>query len=257
MIRVLIIEDEILNTRRLQSMLRTIDPDVTFVDELQTVHDSIAWLKTNPMPDLIFMDIRLTDGLSFEIFDHVVVKAPVIFVTAYEEYALKAFDVRGVDYLLKPVGMERLSESYKRVTVRNTSFVDVALMQDIKSMLTERKTYRSRFLIAQADKYFVVPAADIAYFSFEERYTLLVTQNSETFIISQSLNTLEEELNPAHFFRISRKYIVSLKAIDKIHQYFNGQLKIEFRPEIAGGVIVSKVKSKLLKSWLSESGDDA
>ncbi|GHE45468.1 LytR/AlgR family response regulator transcription factor [Sphingobacterium griseoflavum] len=255
MIKVLIIEDEILNTRRLERMLRAIDADIVFLQELQTISDSIAWLKTNPMPDLIFMDIRLTDGTSFEIFEHVVVEAPVIFVTAYDEYALKAFEVRGVDYLLKPVNRDRLEESYKRVIAQHVGAVDAALVQQIKSVLTERRTYRSRFLLSQADKYVVVPTVDIAYFSFEERYTILVTQSNKTYIVSQSLNTLEEELDPAHFFRISRQYIISLKSIDKIHQYFNGQLKVEVHPAIKGGVVVSKVKSRLLKLWLSESKD--
>ena len=255
--KVLIIEDEILNTRRLESMLRTIDPRVEFVQELQTISDSIAWLEANPIPDLIFMDIRLTDGLSFEIFDHVTVEAPVIFVTAYDEYALKAFEVRGIDYLLKPVRMERLQESYERMkSKKNVHVPDVTLVQQLKSMLKERKTYRSRFLLSQADKYVVVSTMDIAYFSFEERYTLLVTQTNDRYIVPQSLGTLEDELNPQHFFRISRKYIISLKSIGKIHQYFNGQLKVEANPEIKGGVIVSKAKSKLFKLWLTESTDE-
>jgi len=250
---VLIIEDELPNVRHLEKMLRVLDKDILFLENLQTVQASIDWLKTNMQPDIIFMDIRLIDGISFEIFNHVTITAPVIFTTAYDEYALKAFEVNGVDYLLKPLDAEKLERSFRKAMAIKSTGNDDNVLQLVKNMLARQPIYRSRFLIAHKDRYLMIMTSDIAYFTIENRITFLVTYDSKRLMIDQTLEILAHELDPESFFRISRQFIISLKSIDKIHQHFNGQLKIELIPSVHESVVISRDRSALLKKWLDQS----
>lgn len=248
---VLIIEDELPNIQRLEKMLHVLD--ITITASLQTVQASIKWLQTHEQPDIIFMDIRLTDGLSFEIFDQVTITAPVIFITAYDEYAMKAFEVNGVDYLLKPLEADKLEKSIRKAKAVSGAGSDESILRLIKNMQAKQPIYRSRFLIAYRDRYILVMAEEIAYFTSENKATFLITHTSERFMIDQTLEMLEKELNPEAFFRISRQFIVSLKAINKIHQSFNSQLKIELLPALEESVLLSREKSNQLKKWLDHS----
>lgn len=250
---VLIIEDELPNVQHLEKMLRVLDKDIMFLENLQTVQASIDWLKTNAQPDIIFMDIRLIDGISFEIFNHVTITAPVIFTTAYDEYALKAFEVNGVDYLLKPLDAEKLERSFRKAMAIKSTGNDDNVLQLVKNMLARQPIYRSRFLIAHKDRYLMIMTSDIAYFTIENRATFLVTYDSKRLMIDQTLEILAHELDPECFFRISRQFIISLKSIDKIHQHFNGQLKIELIPSVQESVVISRDRSALLKKWLDQS----
>jgi len=250
---VLIIEDELPNLRRLEKMLQVLDRNITVTASLQTVQASINWLKAHEQPDIIFMDIRLTDGLSFEIFNQVTITSPVIFITAYDEYALKAFEVNGVDYLLKPLEAEKLEKSISKAKSIAGLENNESMLNLLKSMQLKRQIYRSRFLIAYRDKYILVMTNDIAYFVSENKATFLITHSAQRFMIDQTLEILERELDPEVFFRISRQFIVSLKAIHKIHQSFNGQLKIDLSPAIDDGVLMSREKSSQLKKWLDQS----
>lgn len=251
---VLIIEDELPNVQRLEKMLRVLDKEIIFLENLQTVQASIAWLKTNVQPDIIFMDIRLIDGISFEIFNHVTITAPVIFTTAYDEYALKAFEVNGIDYLLKPLDTDKLEKSFRKAMAVKSPANDDNVLQLVKNMLTRQPVYRSRFLIAHKDRYLMIMTVDIAYFTIENRTTFLVTHDSKRFIVEQTLEILEHELDPELFFRITRQFIISLKSIDKIYQHFNAQLKLKLIPALNDGVIISRERSALLKKWLDQSG---
>lgn len=250
---VLIIEDELPNIQRLEKMLSILDSNITVTASLQTVQASIKWLKEHEQPDFIFMDIRLTDGLSFEIFNHVTITAPVIFTTAYDEYALKAFEVNGVDYLLKPLEADKLEKSIRKAKSLIGSESDASILQLVKNMQAQKKIYRTRFLISYRDKYILVRANEIAYFTSINKATFLVTNDSQKFMLDQTLEMLEKELDPETFFRISRQFMVSLQSIHKIHQSFNGQLKIELSPALDDSVLMSREKSSQLKRWLDQS----
>lgn len=253
MIKVIIIEDELPNVQRLVKMLGAFDRDMIVVETLQTVHESVDWLKSNEQPDIIFMDIRLTDGLSFEIFNHVKVTVPVIFITAYDEYALKAFEVNGVDYLLKPLESEKLEKAISKARSMRGIESNESLLSLIKNMQASKPIYRTRFLIGYRDRLLVLMANEIAYFTSENKATYLITHQSKRYMIDQTLEVLEKEMDPENFFRISRQYITSLSSIHKIHQSFNGQLKIELLPDPGDYVLMSRERSGQLKKWLNQS----
>ncbi|MCF6401462.1 LytTR family DNA-binding domain-containing protein [Chitinophaga filiformis] len=250
MLSILIIEDELPNAARLKKLLLQIDKQIEIVGELQTVQASIDWLKAHEHPDIICMDIKLTDGLSFEIFDHVQIRSHVIFITAYDEYALKAFEVNGIDYLLKPLEEAQLEKSITRIKglVNRSNGPD--LLDVIRKMQHRELVYRSRFLVSYRDMLIPVMVENIAYFFSEHKLVYLVTKQSERYAIDQTLEELEQELNPKDFFRATRQYIVSAGAIQKIHQVFNGKLKLDLFPATEE-VVVSREKSNALRKWLS------
>ncbi|MBE9601538.1 LytTR family DNA-binding domain-containing protein [Pedobacter sp. MC2016-24] len=248
---VLIIEDELPNVKRLQKMLNTIDSTINIIATLQTVQSSIKWLQSNQQPDIIFMDIRLTDGLSFEIFNHISITVPVIFITAYDEYALKAFEVNGIDYLLKPLEAEKLEKSIRKARSFYGFESNERIIQMMQNIQLKKPIYRSRFLIPYRDTFQLILTQEIAYFTSENRSTFLVMLNAKRLIIDQPLELLEKELDPKSFFRISRQYIISIKSIQKISQSFNGQLKLELNPATTEAILMSREKSTMLKTWLN------
>lgn len=250
---VLIIEDELPNIQRLQRMLPIVNKEIQVQGILQTVQASVAWLQTQEHPDIIFMDIRLTDGLSFEIFNQVKIQAAVIFITAYDEYALSAFEVNGVDYLLKPLDSGKLERSISKALALKGPDTTESILKLVKHMQTRQTIFRSRFLIAYRDRYLIITTNDIAYFVIEHKMTLLITHDARRFTIDQTLEMLDRELDPQFFFRISRQYIVSLSAIDKISQSFNGQLKVQLNPPVNDELLVSRERSSQLKNWLNQS----
>lgn len=250
MLSILIIEDELPNAARLKKMLLQIDKHIEIAGELQTVQASIEWLEKNEHPDIICMDIKLTDGLSFEIFDHVEIRSHVIFITAYDEYALKAFEVNGIDYLLKPLDAVQLEKSIIRIKGLVNRSTSPDLLEVIRKMQHKEDIYRSRFLVSYRDMLIPVMVPNIAYFFSEHKLVYLVTNQSERYVIDQTLEELEQELNPRDFFRATRQYIVSAGAIQKIHQVFNGKLKLELFPPTEE-VVVSREKSNALRKWLS------
>jgi len=251
--KILIIEDELPNIRRLEKMLLAIDHNFTIVGKLQTVRDSITWFEKNTEPDIIFMDIRLTDGLSFEIFNHVTITKPIIFTTAYDEYALRAFEVNGIDYLLKPLEEDRLERSLKKALSLLGPADDQSILQLLKKMQDNKPIYRTRFLIPYRDTFVLLKEEEIAYFTSENRATYLITHSAARYLVDYTLETLEKELNPESFFRVSRQFIVSLQSITGIQQYFNSQLKIELAPTTEEGILMSRERSNQLKKWLDHS----
>jgi len=250
MLSILIIEDELPNAARLKKLLLDIDSQTQIVGEIQTVQAAIEWLNTNEHPDIICMDIKLTDGLSFEIFDHVAIRSHVIFITAYDEYALKAFEVNGIDYLLKPLDAEQLEKSITRIKTLVNKPVMPDLMDVIRKMQQKEPVYRSRFLVSYRDLFIPVMVNNIAYFFSEHKMVYLVTNQADRYVIDHTLEELEQELNPHDFFRATRQYIVSAGAIQKIHQLFNGKLQLDLVPA-AEEVVVSREKSIALRKWLS------
>lgn len=247
---VLIIEDEAANAARLQKMLLQSEEEIVIVGVLQTVRESIAWLEKENNPDIIFMDIRLTDGLSFEIFNQVNIKSYVVFTTAYDEYALQAFEVNGIDYLLKPIEQEKLNSSIKRIKSFITPALDTDIIDVLKKMRLQKDIYRSRFLISYKDLFITIPSADIAYFSSENKIVQLTTHSNQRYVIKQTLDELVQELNPDDFFKVTRNYIVSLKSIHKLSQSFDYKLKLELTPSVNEIILVSRERGISFKNWL-------
>ena len=247
--KVLIIEDELPAANRLQSLIKKLRPSASVVEIIDSVSDSIDFLNSNPELDLIFMDIQLADGLSFEIFKHHTLECPVIFTTAYDHYALKAIKVNGLDYLLKPLEEEEFNLALNKFdsTEPRKSFDFLTVIEQLKQGNPE---YRSRFLVKLGDQLKMVNVADIAYFYSEAGHVSLVSNTGKTLLIDFTLDQLENELNPSQFFRISRKSIVSIPAITQIHSYFNSRLKLELTPKMDEETIVSRERVQAFKAWL-------
>jgi len=247
---VLIIEDEAANAARLQKMLLQLEEGIVVAGVLQTVRDSIAWLEKEKSPDIIFMDIRLTDGISFEIFNQVNIKSFVIFTTAYDKYALQAFEVNGIDYLLKPIEQKKLDSSIKRIKSFMNPELDTSVVDILKKMRLQKDIYKSRFLISYKDLFITIPSADIAYFSSENKIVYLTTHTNQKYVIRQTLDELMQELNPDDFFKVTRNYIVSLKSIHKLSQSFDYKLKLELKPLVNEIILVSRERGISFKNWL-------
>ncbi len=247
---VFIVEDEKPNADRLKRIILKVRPDIQILGVEDSVVSSISWLSRHEAPDLIMMDVRLADGLSFEIFKHVNISCPVIFTTAYDEYAVKAFKHNGVDYLLKPIEEDELREALNKcdsmlVNNNETAFSIEGLLNQLQP-----KNYRSRFLLPYRDGYKSILTEHIAYFHSElgVNRAQLFDGNSES--IPQTLEELEKQLDPKIFFRANRQFIVNIQAVAHIHNYFNGKLKLDLHQNPETEILVSREKAPLLKSWM-------
>lgn len=259
MINALIIEDEGLASERLSKLLLEADPKINIIDTLDSIESAINWFNQNNQPDLIFLDIQLADGLSFQIFEYIRIKSPVIFTTAYDEYALKAFELHSIDYLLKPIKIEELKNSIKKYKSIKEYYSDEELDSKIKNALSsfryETKTYKNRFLVYKGDSLIPVQVNEIAYFFAEEKVVFLVTFAGTKFIINYSLDKLEEMTDPKMFYRASRQYLISSESIKKVHNYFNYKLKVDVIPLTDKDIIISRAKVVEFKKWLTEDGN--
>jgi len=248
---VLIIEDEKLNAIRLQKILLEIDSQTEIVATLDTIADSVQWLRSNPHPNLILMDVRLADGICFEIFTKVEITAPVIFTTAYDEYALRAFKVNSIDYLLKPIDIDELRGSISKFKQQHTKKISSGTIEEVVAIIKKQNpNYRSRFLIPYRDGYKTIMVPDIAYFYSENKITNIVTSDAKEQAISYTMDELEEQLDPAIFFRANRQYLINIKSLESIHNYFNGKLKLMLVPATAADIHISKEKASQFKKWL-------
>jgi two-component system, LytTR family, response regulator LytT len=252
MIKAVIIEDELLTANRLEKMLAKLDADVIVIAKLDAIKSAVVWLQNNTMPDLLFMDIQIADGLSFEIFKQVKVAAPVIFTTAYDEYAIQAFKVNSVDYLLKPIEAEDLKKALDKFS-NNRKVLDYNTALGLLNKISiGEKVYKNRFLVNYRDLLVPIGVDEIAYFSSELKHTFFVTHDGVKYKIDQTMEEIETELDPTKFFRVTRQYIISHTAIVKIHNYFNGRLKLELKPAAKNEIIVSRDKSNQFKQWLNK-----
>lgn len=247
--RILIIEDEKHNASRLQRLLLEIDSTIEVVGILATVKDSTQWFKTNTNPDVVLMDIRLSDGLSFDVFEKVQIDCPVIFTTSYDEYAIRAFKVNSIDYLLKPIDIEELQGALNKV--KNLKKKTISDMEQLIHLFQERKAiYRKRFLIPKYDGFKTIVMEDVDHFFSEHKITYLITSQNEKIAVQQTLEDLEDELDPDLFFRANRQYIINVNSIHMIRNSYNGKLRVILKKTQAEEIIVSKEKSPLLKKWL-------
>ncbi|MVT12548.1 LytR/AlgR family response regulator transcription factor [Chitinophaga tropicalis] len=246
--KILIIEDEKPNADRLKRLIKAIRPRAVVLSVLDSITDSIAWFAGNETPDVVMMDVRLSDGLSFEIFDRIEITCPIIFTTAYDEYAVRAFKYNSLDYLLKPVEQEELEAAFGKL--ERLSLVEQK--KSIEGLLNflQPKEYRSRFLLPYRDGYKTVLVSDVAYFYSEMKITRARLYNGMEEIVPQTMEELESQLNPRQFFRANRQFIIHVDAIEQIHNYFNGKLKVIIRKNENVEVIVSRDKANALKSWM-------
>jgi len=249
--KVVIIEDEKLAANHLEKMITKYDPSVEVLAKLESVEDSIDWFTANGDPDLIFLDIHLDDGLSFSIFEKVRVNAPIIFTTAYDEYAIKAFKMKSIDYLLKPILPEELYSAinkYKEWKKPEGNSID---MQSLLDLITKKEqVYKTRFSITVGEKIKTVNIDQVAYFYSNQGITFLVTNDNLHYPIDLSLEQLSDQLDPKDFFRINRQFYIRLKSIRNVHVFPKSRLKIELNPPYEGEIFVSIDKVTRFKAWL-------
>ena len=253
---VLIIEDEALAVRQLKKLLSDIDPSIQVVESLGSIESSVLWLRNHPEPDVLFVDIQLSDGLSFEIFKQCSVSAPVIFVTAYDEYALQAFKMNSIDYLLKPIEKKELEISIEKYRKFNHQYSALSQRKELAALLSEFQpshiSYKTRFLVKTGQTFITVLTTDIAYLVFDQKLCYIVTKDGKKHLIDGTLEELEDQMDPHQFFRLNRQFLASLESIVKVHNYFNRKLKIELKPAIDIEVLVSREKATALKQWLNQ-----
>jgi DNA-binding LytR/AlgR family response regulator len=251
--RFLVIEDEKLAADRLIQLVLAIVPEATCAGKTDSVKSSVRWFENNEKPDLVFMDIQLADGLSFSIFEKVKVETPVIFTTAYNEYALKAFKVNSIDYLLKPIDEDELKAAVAKFQKLNTHAGKVNVMQQelvrqVMDMI--RNPYKSRFVIRLGEHIKAIHTDEISVFYSNEKSTFIRTLAGRDFALDSSLDQLENEVDPQKYFRVSRKYIVSLTAIRDIISYSGSRLKLIINGAQSDEILVSREKVADFKKWL-------
>ena len=249
--RVIIIEDEKPSARRLQRMLSNIDVEAEVM--LHSVEESIEWFQNNEHPDLIFLDIQLSDGLSFEIFEVIDIKSAVIFTTAYDEYALQAFKLNSIDYLLKPIDDEELGNAMKQYQALLPEKQSVTLdFDDIKKLLVNpiEREYKKRFSVKVGQHLKLINVDEIECFYSENKGTYLHTNEGRNYLLDTTLENLEDELEPHTFFRINRKFFVNINAIKDMVSYTNSRLQIKLNSYKEQDVIVARERVKAFKEWL-------
>lgn len=255
--RTLIIEDEKLAADRLANLLQQIDLNIAVIGKIESVQKAVQQFAAGLKPDLAFLDIQLADGLSFEIFDQITIPCPVIFTTAYDEYAIKAFKVNSIDYLLKPIDADELAASlqkFRRLTLPATITPapvtpNLEFLQKAMQMLGHAP-YKNRFVVKVGEHIKAIPVEQIDFFFSMGKATFLQTKENKRFVVDFSLEQLENLLDPQQFFRINRSYFISLNAIQDIVSYSNSRLKTFLRNSTDTDVIVSREKVNAFKDWL-------
>ncbi len=254
--KVLIVEDEQLTALNLEKMIYELVPDAEVTAVLQSVKDTVEWFGSNPMPDVAFMDIHLSDGSSFSIFDKIDVTCPIIFTTAYDEYALKAFEVNRVDYLLKPVGkasLKRAMDKIKRLSAASQPEDNTGLIKKVAdAILRGGSTYKSSLLISVKDKFIPLKVKDIAYIYFEDRNSVAVKFDGEKCILGTSLDDIIKQLDPANFYRANRQFIISRSAVRDVTLWFGNRVVANLSVAVPERIIVSRTNVQSFKKWLTE-----
>ncbi len=254
--KVLIVEDEAPAFRRLQKILEEIDPQIEIVEVLDSVEESVKWFGIQNAPDLVFMDIQLSDGLSFEIFDSIKINRPVIFTTAFDEYMLRAFKVNSIDYLLKPIKKEELKASLFKYEQMKNAFGSQHELPDLNALISQirldDKKYKTRFLVKKGDELISVETSEIAYFQTRHGVVHMITFSERTHIMDFNLDELMHQLDPGQFYRLNRQFIVHFPAIKKVHKYHKGKLLVELQHPTEEALTVSSEKATDFKNWLGD-----
>ena len=248
---VLIIEDEKIAADNLEKMLRQIDKNINVQYKIDSIEESVSWLSNNTV-DLIFLDIHLADGLCFKIFEQIKIKTPIVFTTAYDQYAIKAFKVNSIDYLLKPIEIQQLEQSlekYKELNqVKNAKTID---FDALLSLYNNKIKYQERFIVRYAQKIKSIKTTDIAYFYIVAESVFLCSKNNNRYSIDYSLDKLENILNPKDFFRINRQFMVNISSIENMYSLSKSRIKIELKPKSDNETIVSYSRMSDFRKWLN------
>ncbi|NQU84698.1 MAG: response regulator transcription factor [Mariniphaga sp.] len=250
--KVLIVEDEPIAAAQLAAHLAALRPQSEILAVCDTVKSAVDWLKNNEVPELAFFDIQLGDGISFEIFNQIDYKNPVIFITAFDQYAIQAFKVNSIDYLLKPIERDELEKAlvkFDNLNTPKTSNVTPKILEEIVSSL-KNKNYKERFLVKVGTHLRIVDVKDILYFYSFQKGTFIKCTDGKDYLIDQSLELIEEIVDPVLFFRINRKYLIALSAIKDVVAYSNSRLKLKAKNANEDDFLVAREKVKLFKSWL-------
>lgn len=266
---VLIIEDEAVAARQLKAMVERAGDDIRVLAVLDSIERSVEYLRQNTArsgevhqpvhPDLILLDIELSDGQSFAIFEQVMVTSPIIFTTAYDEYALRAFEVNSVDYLLKPIQETALRKALQKFRQFRQTYGQTTVtlpIGDLIQQLSQRQqpavVFRERFLVHVGQRLLPIESQEVAYFYSANKLTFLKTHTDNQYLLNYSLDELEKSLDPRQFYRVNRQVIVSHKAVQKLHLYFNSKLKLDLRPPADEDVMISREKAMAFRQWLGE-----
>jgi DNA-binding LytR/AlgR family response regulator len=252
--RILIIEDEAQAAKRMESLVRELLPNAEITAVLDTVKKSVQWFIANAAPDLALMDVQLADGISFQIFEQCQVNCPVIFTTAYDEYALKAFKVNSIDYILKPIDKDELEKAFSKlrgiVSKPNQSQQLLAKIEQAMQMLT--KKHKTRFVIKVGEHLKTIEVDSVLYFYSQEKITFSHSHDKRDYILDYTLDQLEEMLDSSQFFRINRKYIIHAKSIQDIISYTNSRLRLVLKNSDDKDIIVARERVQEFKDWLDQ-----
>lgn len=253
--KAIIIEDEQSAADNLRFLLQTVVPEIQIMESIETVTDAIAFFKENKAYDLVFMDIHLGDGNSFEIVNEVEPIAPIIFTTAYDQYAIQAFKLNSIDYLLKPIREAELENAIlKFKDNQRKTLISTQQMEVLKSLInTPKKPFRSSFLVKKKDTFIPIASSDFAFFFIQNGLVRGTTTENQTFSFDEKLEDLENDLNPEIFFRANRQYLIQRAAIKSLQTYFNGRLVVNLHPQEKEKIIVSKANASRLKAWLNNA----
>jgi len=256
--KALIIEDEVLASRHLKQLLAE-EEDMDVIDTLESIAETIEWFGRNAQPDIVFMDIHLADGIAFEIFNHVTVNCPIIFTTAYDEYALRAFKVNSVDYLLKPVEASDIRAAMKKLKVLSENGPVQTTLSGLMDFFRKEQKYRTHFLIpAKGDKLIPVRVGDLACFFIDTGIVKALTFDNRSYRLDSTLDEICEMLDPVDFFRANRQFIISREAVKDVDLWFSGRLSLNLKVETPEKIVLSKARVPEFKSWFSgKQGRDA
>lgn len=252
--KVVIVEDELAASENLAFILKNLESSTEILAVLDSVKSSIEYFSKSNEAELVFMDIHLADGLSFEIFDAIKIEAPIIFTTAYDQYALQAFKLNSIDYLLKPIDEDELAlslEQYKG-QFKGKGLFNLQVEGLLHLLNTQKTTYKSMYLVHHKDQMIPVRTQNIAYLYIENGIVKAVTDENQTYVMEQNLEDMENDLDPSVFFRINRQFIIRRDAISGIQQYFNGKLIVNSIPPSPDRIVVSRAKSPEFKNWMNQ-----
>lgn len=250
--RTLIFEDEKHTAIRLKSLLIEIDNSIEIIDIISSVEEGLKWFSKNDMPDLIFQDIILTDGNCFDIFEKVKISAPIIFTTAFSNYAIRSFQVNSIDYIVKPYDINDIRSALKKLKNLKNSFI-IPEQKLLKEIISKKEfTPKKRFLVKVGDNFSTINSRDIAYLISDDSITFVTLFNKMKYIVDYSILDLSKQMDTSEFFQINRKMIINITSVSKIHTWFNSRLRLELSPSSPSEVIVSRERVSRFKSWLDK-----
>jgi len=255
MTRILIIEDEQPAGEYLTQLIKKIDSNAEILDILESVEMAVNWLSNNPVPDLIFLDVQLGDGTCFQIFEQISIGCPVIFTTAHDEYAMRAFKLNSIDYLLKPIRQESLKfslDKYYQLNEENAINKVKYLEELMYSQILSKKSPRRSFLVPFRDKLIPLKDVDFAWLTIRNGVVVATLHDDRNFVVDKSLEELENQLEPANFFRANRQFIIARECIREIELYFNGRLLVRTSPVSTNQILISKERVPVFKKWFEE-----